>query len=153
SLVDGLRGLSRTVGASMFMTLLSAFAVVLSRYSGQDDVIVRSPVANRNRAEIEGLVGFFVNALALRVDLSGDPTFGELLGRVRERVLGAQAHQDLPFEQLVDALGVVRDRSRSPLGQVTFNYFADGEVEAAGEFEVSGARVSVAKEDLRLIVV
>ncbi len=153
AVVDGLRRASRAAGASMFMTLLGGFAALLSRYSGQDDVIVRTPVANRNRTETEGVVGLFVNAMALRIDLSGDPTFGELLERVRERALGAQAHQDLPFEQLVDALGVERDRSRSPLGQVTFNYFADGAAEAAGEFEASGARASVAKEDLRLIVV
>ncbi|WP_345145114.1 condensation domain-containing protein, partial [Dactylosporangium darangshiense] len=108
----------------MFMTLLGAFTVLLHRYSGQDDVVVGTPIANRNRAEIEGLIGFFVNTLVLRTDLSGDPTFAELLGRVRSRTLAAYAHQDLPFEQLVDALDVGRDRSRTPLFQVLFNYLS-----------------------------
>ncbi|GAA4264173.1 hypothetical protein GCM10022255_115360 [Dactylosporangium darangshiense] len=104
--------------------MLGAFTVLLHRYSGQDDVVVGTPIANRNRAEIEGLVGFFVNTLVLRTDLSGDPTFAELLGRVRERTLAAYANQDLPFEQLVDALDVGRDRSRTPLFQVLFNYLS-----------------------------
>ncbi|MFD0579127.1 amino acid adenylation domain-containing protein [Dactylosporangium darangshiense] len=122
--VEGLRRVARDAGVSMFMTLLGAFTVLLHRYSGQDDVVVGTPIANRNRAEIEGLVGFFVNTLVLRTDLSGDPTFAELLGRVRERTLAAYANQDLPFEQLVDALDVGRDRSRTPLFQVLFNYLS-----------------------------
>ncbi len=88
AVAEGLRALSRTAGASMFMTLLAAFTVLLSRYSGQDDVVVGTPIAGRNRAEIEGLIGFFVNTLVLRTDLSGDPTFAELLGRVRATTLG-----------------------------------------------------------------
>ncbi|WP_345145038.1 condensation domain-containing protein, partial [Dactylosporangium darangshiense] len=119
---DGLRAVAREAGVSMFMTLLGAFTTLLHRYSGQDDIVVGTPIANRNRAEIEGLIGFFVNTLVLRTDLSGDPTFAELLGRVRSRTLAAYAHQDLPFEQLVDELGVDRDRSRTPLFQVLFNY-------------------------------
>ncbi|WP_345144822.1 condensation domain-containing protein, partial [Dactylosporangium darangshiense] len=122
---DGLRAVARDAGASMFMTLLGAFTVLLGRYSGQEDVVVGTPIANRNRAEIEGLIGFFLNTLVLRTDLSGDPTFAELLGRVREGTLAAYAHQDLPFEQLVDALDVDRDRSRTPLFQVQFNYVTD----------------------------
>ena len=109
-------------GATMFMVLLAAYAVLLGRYSGQDDVVVRTPVANRNRAETEDLIGFFVNTLVLRADLSGDPEFTGLLGRVRGMALGAYAHQDLPFEQLVDALVTGRDRSRTPLFQVLFNF-------------------------------
>ncbi len=147
---DGLRALSRTAGASMFMTVLSAYAMVLSFYSGQDDVVVGTPIANRNRAEIEGLVGFFVNTLVLRTDLSGDPSFTELLARVRQQTLDAYAHQDLPFEQLVDELVVERDRSRTPLFQALFDYFtADEDRPDIGAGE---PRVSAAKFDLRLIV-
>ncbi|MFJ1552028.1 condensation domain-containing protein, partial [Streptomyces sp. NPDC088246] len=117
-----LRALSRAHGVTMSMTLLAAFSLLLGRYANTDDVVVGTPVANRNRSETESLIGFFVNTLVMRTDLSGDPTFGELLGRVRETALGAYAHQDLPFEQLVDELVVERDRSRSPLFQVLFNY-------------------------------
>ncbi|MFD3658906.1 amino acid adenylation domain-containing protein, partial [Streptomyces sp. NPDC058620] len=120
-----LRALSREHGTTMFMTLLAAFNVLLGRYAGTDDVVVGTPVANRNRAETEDLIGFFVNTLVLRTDLSGDPSFAELLGRVRKVALGAYAHQDLPFEQLVDELVTERDRSRSPLFQVLFNYFTE----------------------------
>ncbi len=156
SVADGLRELSRTAGTSMFMTVLAVFTVLLSRYCGQDDVVVGTPIAGRNRAEIEGLVGFFVNTLVLRTDLSGDPTFAEVLARVRQKTLDAYAQQDLPFERLVDELGVERDRSRSPLFQVLFNFFTDDEPEAAGPaatgVEVSAARAAVAHEDLRLVV-
>ncbi len=114
------RELSRQEGVTPFMTLLAAFHALLSRYSGQTDLVVGSPIAGRNRREVEGLIGFFANTLALRVDASGEVSFRELLGRVREVCLGAYAHQDLPFEQLVDALQPVRDLSRSPLFQVMF---------------------------------
>src|SRR6185503_303744 len=96
--------LSRAQGATLFMTLLAAFDVLLCRTSGQDDVCVGTPIAGRNRAEIEPLIGFFVNTLVLRADLGDNPTFVELLGRVKEDALGAYAHQDLPFERLVEAL-------------------------------------------------
>ncbi|MET7339665.1 condensation domain-containing protein, partial [Nonomuraea sp. NPDC005650] len=119
-----LQELSRRTGATMFMTLLAAYAVLLGRYSRQDDVLVGTPVANRNQAETEDLIGFFVNTLVLRADLSGDPTFTDLLQQVRATALDAYGHQDLPFEQLVDELGVERDRSRTPLFQSLFNYFA-----------------------------
>ncbi|MFE4337463.1 condensation domain-containing protein, partial [Streptomyces sp. NPDC056831] len=122
---DSLRELCRRSGTTMFMTLLAAFDVLLSRYAGTGDVVVGTPVANRNRAETEKLIGFFINTLVMRTDLSGDPTFEELLGRVREMALNAYAHQDLPFEQLVDELVTERDRSRSPLFQVLFNYFTE----------------------------
>ncbi|MEU9191156.1 amino acid adenylation domain-containing protein, partial [Streptomyces sp. NPDC048484] len=130
---EGLRAAARTGGASMFMTLLAAFDVLLARYCGVDDVVVGTPVANRNRAETEELIGFFVNTLVMRTDLSGDPTFTDVLSRVREVALGAQAHQDVPFEELVDALVTGRDRSRTPLFQVFFNYveaFGDGRTAA-----------------------
>jgi amino acid adenylation domain-containing protein len=120
ALRSALNALCRQEGATLFMTLLAAFKVLLRSYSGQDDVVVGTPIANRNRVEIEGLIGFFVNALVLRTDLSGNPTCRELLRRVREVCLGAYAHQDLPFERLVEDLRVDRDLSRNPLFQVMF---------------------------------
>ncbi|MFJ9382080.1 condensation domain-containing protein, partial [Streptomyces sp. NPDC101455] len=122
---DVLRALSRKSGTTMSMTLLAAFDVLLGWYADTDDVVVGTPVANRNRAETEDLIGFFVNTLVLRTDLSGDPFFKELLGRVRNVSLAAYAHQDLPFEHLVDDLVVERDRSRTALFQVFFNYTPD----------------------------
>ncbi|HST61990.1 MAG TPA: amino acid adenylation domain-containing protein, partial [Longimicrobium sp.] len=117
-----LRALARREGATLFMTLMAAWQLLLSRYAGQDDVVVGTPVANRGRMETEGLIGFFVNTLALRTDLSGDPTVRELLARVREGMLQAQAHQDLPFDRLVEELGVERALGRSPLFQAVFSY-------------------------------
>jgi len=112
--------LGRRQGATLFMTLLAAFATVLSRISGQDDLAIGSPVAGRSRTEIEGLIGFFVNTLVLRVRLAGDPPFADLLGAVRETALGAFAHQDIPFEKLVEELQPERDLSHPPLFQILF---------------------------------
>src|SRR6202035_2587507 len=112
-----LADLGRRHGVSLFMTLLAAFQSLLARYTSAEDVVVGSPIANRNRAETEALIGFFVNTLVLRGDLSGDPTFAELLRRVRETTLDAYAHQDLPFEKLVEELRPERALSHSPLFQ------------------------------------
>jgi amino acid adenylation domain-containing protein len=119
-LQEGFKALSRQEGVTLFMTLLAAFKVLLYRYTSQDDLIVGTPIANRNRLETEGLIGFFVNALVLRTDVSGNPSFQELLRRVREVCLGAYGHQDLPFDRLVEELHVKRDLSRNPLFQVMF---------------------------------
>jgi amino acid adenylation domain-containing protein len=118
--VAQLRALGRQEGATLFMTLLAAFQALLFRYSGQERINVGVPIANRNRAELEGLIGFFVNTLVMSSDLSGNPTFRELLGRVRQVALGAYRHQDLPFELLVEALQPERSTSHSPLFQVAF---------------------------------
>ncbi|HEY6121541.1 MAG TPA: amino acid adenylation domain-containing protein [Pyrinomonadaceae bacterium] len=121
-LTDALTALSKREGTTLFMTLLAAFQTLLSRYTGQEDIPVGSPIAGRNRAEIEGLVGFFVNTLTLRTDLSGNPTFKELLQRVKDITVGAYTHQDLPFEKLVEEMDPERDLGRNPLFQVMFQY-------------------------------
>ena len=117
---ERLKALSREVNATLFMTLLAAFQVLLARYSGRDDIVVGSPTAGRREVELENLIGFFVNTLVLRTDLSGDPTFRELLGRVRGVTLDAYGHQEVPFEQLIADLHVPRSLSHSPLFQVMF---------------------------------
>jgi non-ribosomal peptide synthetase component F len=113
-----LRKLGRGEGATLFMTLLAAWALLLQRYSGQSDIVIGSNIANRHRRDLEGLIGLLANTVALRVDLSGDPTVRELLARARETVLGAHAHQDLPFEKLVETLRPERDAGYHPVFQV-----------------------------------
>ena len=121
SLTRALHDLSREESCTLFMVLLAAFDIVLGQYAGQQDVLVGTPIAGRNRTELEGLIGFFVNTLVLRTDLSGNPSFRDLLTRVKKSALGAYAHQDLPFEKLVDELNPQRDTSRTPIFQVMFN--------------------------------
>jgi non-ribosomal peptide synthetase component F len=120
ALSEDLRTLSRQEGVTLFMTLLAGFQALLSLRTGHTDVVVGTDVANRNAAECEALIGFFVNQLVLRTDLAGDPTFRTLLGRVREVALGAYDHQDLPFDDLVKALRPDRDLGRHPLFHVKF---------------------------------
>ena len=120
SLSEKLKTLSRQEGVTLFMTLLATFQTLLFRYTGQEDILVGTPIANRNYPEVEALIGFFVNMLVMRTNLSGNPRFRELLQRVREVCSGAYAHQDLPFERLVEALQLERDLRHSPLFQVVF---------------------------------
>ena len=119
-LTSKLTQLSQEQGVTLFMTLLAAFDTLLYRYTGTEDILVGSPIANRNHSEIEGLIGFFVNTLVMRTNLAANPSFSELLTRVREMAMDAYAHQDLPFEMLVEALQLQRDLSHTPLFQVMF---------------------------------
>ncbi|MCA9958793.1 MAG: AMP-binding protein, partial [Anaerolineales bacterium] len=142
-------------GVTLFMTMLAAFKLLLHRYSGQDDIIVGSPIAGRNRAEVENLIGLFLNTLVLRTDLSGKPAFRELLQRVRETSLGAFANQDVPFEMLLDELKPERDLSRTPLFQVFFNMlnFSEGALQLPGvTSEVLANPTLGSKFDLTLYV-
>lgn len=152
---ERLKVFSRREGVTLFMTFLAAFQVVLGCYAGQDDVVVGTDVANRNRLETEGLIGFFVNQLVLRTDLSGNPTFGELLRRVRGTTLNAYVYQDLPFEKLVEELNPGRDLSRSPIFQVelVFQNAPQGNLRVAEvEFSRFGADYGLSKFDLTLFL-
>ncbi|BAZ34001.1 amino acid adenylation domain-containing protein (plasmid) [Cylindrospermum sp. NIES-4074] len=121
-LTEALKALSQQEGVTLFMTLLAAFQTLLYRYSGQEDIIVGTPIAGRNQVETEWLIGLFVNTLAIRTNLSNNPTFRQLLSQVRQVTLEAYSHQDLPFEKLVEELQPERDLSRSPLFQVMFAF-------------------------------
>ena len=153
---EALKRISQQNGVTMFMTVLAAFKVLLARFSGQEDIVIGTPIAGRNRAEVEGLIGFFVNTLVMRTDLSGNPTFRELLKRVRTVTLGAFQHQEFPFEKLVDELKAPRDASRTPLFQVmfTFQSTADRDVEVEGlQFRAeSAAENTSVKFDLSMLI-
>ncbi|WP_407310824.1 amino acid adenylation domain-containing protein [Pseudomonas sp. nanlin1] len=135
-LAEALRALARREGCTLFMLMLTALAVVLARHSGQADIRVGAPNAGRNREELEGLIGFFINTQVLRVEVDELASVGQLLAQVKETVAGAQAHQDLPFEHLVDALAPERDLSRNPLFQVKINQNVADEV--AGSYQGQG---------------
>jgi amino acid adenylation domain-containing protein len=152
-LMERLQALGRSEGATLFMTLLGAFQVLLSKYSGSEDIVVGSPIAGRGRREVEELIGFFVNTLVLRTDLSGDPSFREILRRAREVTLGAYEHQEVPFERLVAELSPARSLSHSPVFQVMFTLQnAEGGGGALPGLSVSGvgAELASAKFDLSL---
>ncbi|MER9071181.1 condensation domain-containing protein, partial [Mesorhizobium sp. M0902] len=152
-LTRGLKRLSRQHGTTLFMTVLAAWAAVLSRLSGQDDVVIGVPSANRGRREIEELIGFFVNTLALRVDLSGAPSVAQLLERTRRTALAAQEHQDLPFEQVVEIVKPPRHLDHTPLFQVMLAWQnnAVGSLDLPGlSVEATGEGIDQVKFDLEL---
>jgi arthrofactin-type cyclic lipopeptide synthetase C len=152
-LSTGLKALSQRHGATLFMTLMSAWAMLMSRLSGQSDIVIGSPVANRSRAEVEGLIGMFVNTLAVRIDTSGAPSVEALLARVKARTLEAQAHQDLPFEQVVEITRPLRSLAHSPLFQTTLSWDSSvGPQLALGDLTLEGVAGpgEVAKFDLTL---
>ncbi|HEX9935823.1 MAG TPA: amino acid adenylation domain-containing protein, partial [Longimicrobium sp.] len=152
-LLRRLRALARSEGATLYMVLLGAFQVLLSKYSGSDDIVVGSPIAGRTRKEVEELIGFFVNTLVLRTELGGDPSFREILGRAREATLGAYENQEVPFEKLVAELQPERSLGHSPLFQVMFS-LDDAPGADSGlpglVTESVGAEMKVAKFDLSL---
>ncbi len=154
-LSEALTVLSRREGVTLFMLLLTAFDVLLNRYTGMEDLLVGTPIANRNRKEIEELIGFFVNTIVLRIDVSGNPTFRELLHRVRETCFDAYAHQDVPFEKVVDMVQPARDVSLSPLFQVMFDMqnAPTAEVAVPGlRFESMETATATSKFDLSLSI-
>jgi hypothetical protein len=119
-LADGLLALGREEGATLFIAMLAAFATLLYRLTGEEDIVIGSPIANRNNLELQGLIGFFTNTIALRTRLGGNPTFREVIGRARATALGAYAHQDMPFDKVVETVAPKRDPGHNPLFQVNF---------------------------------
>ncbi len=153
--LGGLRELGQRAGATPFMVLLAGFQALLARYAGTTDISVGSPISGRNRSELEGLIGFFVNTLVLRTDLSGDSPFAGVLSRARETTLGAYAHQDLPFEKLVEELAPQRDLAHSPLFQVTLvlqNTPRSAAPLSGLRAEPVGVETGAAKFDLSLVL-
>jgi amino acid adenylation domain-containing protein len=151
----GLNELSRSHGATLFMTLLASFQTLLFRYTAQDDIVVGSPIAGRNRAETENLIGFFINTLVMRTNMSGDPSFSELLQRVKETALGAYAHQDVPFERLVEELQPERSLSHSPIFQVMLavQHARSARLQLPGvSLETMAVGTEAAKFDLMLLL-
>uniref|UniRef100_UPI0035309434 amino acid adenylation domain-containing protein n=1 Tax=unclassified Pseudomonas TaxID=196821 RepID=UPI0035309434 len=144
-LVAGLKALAQREGVTLFMLLLASFQTLLYRYSGQSDIRVGVPIANRTRVEVERLIGFFVNTQVLKADIDGQMTFSQLLAQVKQRALEAQGHQDLPFEQLVEALQPERSLSHNPLFQVMFNHQTEGRVR--GEQQLPGLGVEALEWD------
>lgn len=153
--LTGLKNLSRQEGTTLFVTLLTAFQALLCRLSGQDDIVVGTASANRGRAELAPLIGYLVNTLAIRTDLSGDPTFSELMSRVKVGSLQAWAHQDLPFAKLVEAIGVERDPSRSPIFQIGFTLGEENPPQTVAGLAWSTVplQLHAAKFDLNLLAV
>ncbi|HEX2211177.1 MAG TPA: amino acid adenylation domain-containing protein, partial [Longimicrobium sp.] len=156
---EALRSMGRREGATLFMTVLAAFKALLLRYTGETDLVVGSAIAGRNRAELEPLIGFFTNTLALRTDASGNPTFRQLRDRVRDVTLGAYAHQELPFERLVEEIAPERKPDRNPVFQVAFTFMnaASGAEAAAapgtGGTDAPAAGTGTSKFDLTLSLV
>ncbi|MBX8544289.1 amino acid adenylation domain-containing protein [Pseudomonas cichorii] len=152
-LTQALKALGQRHGTTLYMTVMSAWAALLSRLSGQDEVVIGSPMANRTRAEVEPLIGFFVNTLAIRVDTSGQPDVGSLLAQVKARTLAAQRHQDLPFEQVVEIVNPFRSLSHTPIFQAMLSWQDAGVGQAAlGELQLEdlGLLNDIAKFDLSL---
>ena len=142
ALTDALRSLSQREGVTLFMTLLSAWGLLLSRLSGQADVVIGTPVANRQRREIENLIGFFVNTLAMRLRFDGQPSLAALLAQVKETTLAAFAHQELPFEQVVEAVQPQRSLSHSPLFQAMLAFNNASYVEEGEALQLPGLRLA-----------
>ena len=154
SLVEPLKEMALRQGGSLFMAVLAVFQALLARLSGQDDVCVGTYNGNRGRKEVEGLIGFFINTLVLRTDLSGDPSYSELLGRVCDVTLGAFAHQDIPFEKLLDVLRLERDPSRTPLFQamLVLQNFPPGQAELSRGVTIEPMPVETRKADFDLVI-
>ncbi len=154
ALTDSIRALSRAEEVTVFNTLLAAFQTLLHRITAEEDIVIGANIANRNHAGTENLIGFFINMLALRADLKGDPSFRELLGRVRKVTLGAYAHQDLPFDKLIEELQPERIPGVSPLFQVVFNYYAPEPFQQIPELKLEPLSFDydVSRFDLSLIM-